>query len=182
MIKEIIVQFVCFEIAGENNEFISQWDQYTKGMSDSHEIILQQEIGNKKRTRYLSQHRCQADEFKFVFKKERRSAHFPEMEIKVRQLGGYTELEVQCKHETGEDESKIFLFITDPRTNIDEFRLLTNYHFLNTYKAYYESSSYEYILEFYVDNNQAEELMLQLKSQGRSFELGQYKESLLQGA
>jgi hypothetical protein len=70
MEKETIVQFVFFETAGENNEFIAQWDQYSKGMPKKHEIRLQQEVTSKKKTKYLSQHWCFDDEFKFIFKKK----------------------------------------------------------------------------------------------------------------
>src|SRR6187399_3549617 len=107
MENEIIVQFVFFETMGDNNEFISQWDQYSKEMKNIQKIKLQQEVGNKKKAKYLSQHYCYKDEFKFVFKKERRSAHFPEVEMRVRQLGGYTTLQTQWKHESEENESKV---------------------------------------------------------------------------
>src|SRR5688572_2013324 len=99
MENEIIVQFVFFETMGDNNEFISQWDQYSKEMKKIQKIKLQQETGNKKKAKYLSQHSCYKDEFQFVFKKERRSAHFPEVEMRVRQLGGYTPLQMQCRSE-----------------------------------------------------------------------------------
>jgi len=180
MEKETIVQFVFFETAGDNNEFIAQWDQYAKGMTKKHEIRLQQEITSKKKSKYLSQHWCYDDEFKFVFKKERRSAHFPEVEMRVRQLGGYTTLQTQWKHESEENESKVFLFISSPATSLDECKQFLHYRYLNIYKAYFESSNYDYILEFFVENDQTEAFMEQLKSQNRHIESGVYKESVLE--
>lgn len=180
MEKETIVQFVSFETQGDNNEFIAQWDQYSKGMNKKHEVRLQQEIGSKKKAKYLSQHWCFDDDFKFIFKKERRSAHFPEVEMRVRQLGGYTTMQVECEHESEEDESKIFVFITSPGTNVDDCKKLSHYRYLNIYKAYFESSTYDYILEFFVENSNTEEFIEQLKIQNRHIESGMYKECISQ--
>jgi hypothetical protein len=176
-----IVQFVWFETAGDKIEFMSQWDQYSKEMISIEPIRLQQEIGNRKPARYLSQHSCFQDDFRFVFKKGRRSSRFPEIEMKVRQLGGYVQSQVECKHSSRKDESKIFLFITGSETNIDIFRQLSYYRFLNIYEAYFESSNYNYILEFFVKNNYVDEFMDQLKLQNRHFESGMYKECISQG-
>src|SRR6187549_2374237 len=120
MDKEIIVQFVFFETMGDNNEFISQWDQYSKEMKNIQKIKLQQEVDNKKKAKYLSQHSCYKDEFKFVFKKERRSAHFPEVEMRVRKLGGYTPLQVQSSRNSKENETKIFVFIPTQGMSLEE--------------------------------------------------------------
>jgi hypothetical protein len=180
MEKEIIEQFVSFETAVDNIDFISQWDQYSKGMKNIQAIKLQQEIGGKRRAKYLSQHSCYKDGFNFVFKKERRSAHFPEVEMKVRQLGGYTTLQIECKHESGEDETKIFVFITGGEADVDILRKLSHYRYLNIYEAYFESSSYTYILEYYVENSLSAEFMDQLKIQNGHLESGMYKECVMQ--
>ena len=181
METETIVQFVWFETAGDNVAFMSHWDEYSKEMRKVQAIKLKQEIGSKKNARYLSQHSCNQDDFKFVFKKERRSAQVPELEMRVRQLGGYSASQMQCKRDSKKDESKIFAFITGSETDVDIFRQLTHYRFLNIYEAYFESSNYNYILEFYVENGHAEEFMEQLKMQDSHLESGLYKECLLQG-
>ena len=180
MENEIIVQFVFFETMGDNNEFISQWDQYSKEMKNIQKIRLQQEVGNKKKAKYLSQHSCYKDEFKFVFKKERRSAHFPEVEMRVRQLGGYTPVQIQSNRNSKTNESKVFVFMNGGEADMNAFRELSNYHFLNIYKAYFESSSHDYILEFFVGNDLGTEFMEQLKLQTSHFESGMYKECVLQ--
>ncbi len=180
MEKETIVQFVSFETQGDNNEFIAQWDQYSKGMNKKHQIRLQQEIGSKKKAKYLSQHWCFDDDFKFIFRKERRSAHFPEVEMRVRQLGGYTTMQVECKQDSGEDESKIFVFVTNQGVNVDECKQLAHYRYLNIYKAYFESCNYDCILEFFVENSNTEEFIEQLRVQNRHIESGMYKECILQ--
>lgn len=181
MQKEPIIQFVSFETTGDTAEFISQWDQYAKEMNDNHEIRLHQEMGSKKKSRYLSRHKCFDDEFKFIFKRERRSAHFPEVEMRVRQLGGYTIVQLQRDHDVDTDENKLFVFINRSAIDLDEYRQLTNYRYLNIYMAYFESSVHEYILEFFANKNSETELLEQLKSIGHHFELGMYKECLLQG-
>ena len=178
MQKEPIIQFVSFETTGDTAEFIAQWDQYTKGMSDKKGIKLHQEVGAKKRSRYLSRHKCYEDEFKFTFKKERRSAHFPEVEMRVQQLGGY--MIAQLQHDRDTDENKVFVFVNKPDADLDEYRQLTNYHYLNIYKAYFESSVHEYVLEFFTDKNYETELLSQVKLLGQHFEFGTYKECLLQ--
>lgn len=180
MEKETIVQFVWFETSGDNIEFMSQWDEYSKDIRKVQSIKLQQEIGKKRGSRYLSQHSCLKDDFKFVFKKERRSAHVPEVEMKVRQLGGYTTSQIQNKKDSRKDESKIFVFVTGFETNVDVFRELSHYRFLNIYEAYFESSNYNYILEFFVENVHTEAFMEQLKMQNRHFESGMYKECVLE--
>jgi len=180
MENEIIVQFVFFETMGDNNEFISQWDQYSKEMKNIQKIKLQQEVGNKKKAKYLSQHSCYKDEFKFVFKKERRSAHFPEVEMRVRQLGGYTPVQIQSNRNSKTNESKVFVFMNGYETDMNSCRELLHYRFLNIYKAYFESSNYDYILEFFVENDLSTEFMEQLKLQTSHFESGMYKECLLQ--
>ena len=65
--------------------------------------------------------------------------------------------------------------------DLDEYRKLTNYRYLNIYMAYFESSVHEYVLEFFANKNAETELIEQLKSIGHHFELGMYKECLLQG-
>ena len=100
--------------------------------------------------------------------------------MKVRQLGGYTPEQIQCHHESGADESKIFVFVTNPETNLDECLHFSHYHYVNIYKAYFESCQYAFILEFYVANIHTEEFMEQMKAKNRHFELGLYKECMLQ--
>ena len=180
MEKETIVQFVFFETAGDNNEFIAQWDQYSKGMPKKHEIRLQQEVTSKKKAKYLSQHWCSDDEFKFIFKKERRSAHFPEVEMRVRQLGGYTTLQRQNKKESKENETKIFVFITAQGMSLEECKQFAHYRYLNIYNAYFESCNYEYILEFFVENQHIDTFMEQLRAQSRHIESGFYKECVME--
>lgn len=179
MKKDTIVQFVCFETPVDTDEFILQWEPYNKLVSREQEVTLQQESAKKGRFRYVSQHRCHADDFQFVFKKGRRSAHSPEVEIRVREAGGYTPIQVECSHDSDTDESKILVFISTAEADLEGFRQLPDYHYLNIYQAYYESCTYSYILEFYIENNHAARLMELVKMQNRTAETGMYKECLV---
>ena len=100
--------------------------------------------------------------------------------MRVRQLGGYTTVQIQCKHNSKKDESKIFVFINGGEADMNACRELSHYRFLNIYKAYFESSNYDYILEFFVENDLSTEFIEQLKIQNRHFESGMYKECILQ--
>lgn len=176
MKKDTIVQFVCFETTVDTDEFKVQWEQYSKLVSNDQEVTLQQEVERKNIFRYVSQHRCLANDFQFIFKKGRRSAHSPEVEMKVKEAGGYSALQVECNHETEMNESKIFVFISATDINLRVYRDLLAYQYLNIYQAYYESCAFTYILEYFVKDIQAAHLMEQLIVHNRPSEMGMYKE------
>lgn len=179
MEKELITQFVCFETSGDNFEFISKWDQYAKAMINKQEIKLFQEIGINSKSKYLSQHKCYQEEFTFTFRKGKRSSRFPEIEMRIRQLGGYTVLQHECDHDSEPNENKIFVFLNDNENSLEEYRQCANYLHLNIYKAYFENCTHDYILEYFADKNLVDELITQLKLLKRHFEIGMYKECLL---
>jgi hypothetical protein len=175
MKKDMIVQFVSFETMVPTNEFRAQWDEYNKQVTGKQEFTLQQEIEGKNLYRYLSQHRFYEDDIPFAFKKTRRSAHNPEIEMRVKELGGYSALQLECDHETAANDCKIFVFLSSaPEPNL--YKELLSYRHLNIYQAYYESSAYSYILEFFADNREVPQLIEQLKLHNRVSEIGIYKE------
>jgi hypothetical protein len=175
MKKDMIVQFVSFETMVATNEFRAQWDEYNKLVTGKQEFTVQQEIDGKNLNRYLSQHRFYEDDIPFAFKKARRSAHNPEIEMRVRELGGYSALQLEFDHETAATDCKVFVFLsTVPEPDL--YKELLSYRYLNIYQAYYESSAYTYILEFFVDNSAVPQLIEQLKLHNRVSEIGVYKE------
>jgi hypothetical protein len=176
MKKDSIVQFVCFETPLNTDEFVLHWDQYCKQLGDGQEVILQQEAGSINGYKYMSQHILPGGEFQFLFKKGRRSSRFPEVEMKVKELGGYMPMQVECTHNTHPGESKIFVFVSHAETDMELYRKLSGYQFLNIYQAYYESSNYSFILEFFAENSSIPELIECLKLQIHSAETGLYKE------
>jgi len=99
--------------------------------------------------------------------------------MRVRQLGGYTSLQTQCKKESKENETKIFVFITAQGMTLEECQQFAHYRYLNIYKAYFESCNYDHILEFFVANEHIDTFMEQLRLQNR-IESGLYKECVLE--
>ena len=175
MKKDTIVQFVSFETTVATDEFRAQWEEYNKLVTGKQEVTLQQEVDGKNLYRYLSQHRFQEDDIQFTFKKARRSAHDPEIDIRIKEAGGYSTLQLECDHETAANDCKVFVFLS--RTaDLTLYKELLSYQYLNIYQACYESSAYTYILEFFADNGQVAQLIDQLKIHNRISEIGVYKE------
>jgi len=174
MKKDTIVQFVCFETTLATNDFRAQFDESNKLVTGKQEVTLQQEVDGKNLYRYLSQHRLYEDDIQFSFKKEKRSAPNPEIEMRVKEIGGYMALQLECDHETAADDCKVFVFLNSaPELTI--YKELLSYQYLNIYQPYYESSVYTYILEFFVDNRKVPQLIEQLKLHNRISEMGVYK-------
>ena len=175
MTTDTIVQFVSFETTEANNEFRPKWEESNKLVAGTSSVTLQQKVDNKNLHHYLSQYRFRENDTEFTFKKQRRSAHDPEVEMRVREVGGYSTLQLECDHEAAANDCKIFVFLNkDPELN--PYRELLSYHHLNIYQAYYESSAYTYILEFFVGDKEVPSFVEQLKSHNKVSEIGVYKE------
>ena len=180
MKKDTIIQFVGFETNLGLDEFIIQWEQYAKNFSSKNvEVTLHHQAGTKNRFAYISQHVWPETDFQFTFMKGRHSNHFPESHVKVIQAGGYAPLQIECIHDTDTDDVKLMLFINKAETDISVFKALKPYRCLNIYEAYYESSLYTYILEFFVEETQAPELIKQIQLHIVNPQIGTYKECLV---
>ena len=164
MRKDKVVHFVCFDTILDKDLFLAQWEQYTRSVNSDQDVTMQQSEKNGG-FRYIAQHRCTAGELQFLFTKNRRSSRTPEVEIKLKQAGGYSVLQEEKMNDAQPDEKKIFAFITDPRTDLDAFKQLTEHGKLNIYEAYYENCQYAYILEYFVKTKYAAELMEKLKTE-----------------
>jgi hypothetical protein len=177
MKKDTITQFVSFETSVATNEFRSQWEDYNKLVTGEQEVTLQQEVDSKSIFRYLSQHRFHDNDNQFVFKKGRRSAHTPEVEMRIKEAGGYSALQTECNHETDKNGCKVFVFLNNT-PDLTVYKELLSYQYLNIYQAYYESCAFSYILEFFVDNIHVTQLIEQLKIHNRISEIGVFKECI----
>src|SRR6266498_5266963 len=122
MKENTIVQFVSFETTLDSEAFIPQWEQYKRSVKSDVDVSLHQGVLKNGTFKYISQHRCPGGEFQFVFEKERRSSKSPEVEVRRKQAGGYSVLQLESKHDADVDESKIFVFILKPETDLDIFR------------------------------------------------------------
>jgi hypothetical protein len=176
MKKDKIVQFVCFETKAESGTFISQWELYNDMVKVKQDVTLLEESAYKNKYRFISQHRYSPDEVQFVFKKGIRSTHIHEVEMKIKEIGGYSPIQSDFSNDSDTEESKILLFLNCNESELKFFRQLPDYHFLNIYQAFYESCNYSYILEYFIENKFAEQLIDTVKAQNRNAEIGMYKE------
>lgn len=176
--KDTIVQFVCFITKLELDEFAPKWEQFAKRLTGKkQETDLQEHISeSKNKFRYISRHEWAAEDFQFSFMNDRKSEHFPEQNVKVVQIGGYISQTTKKYHEKDSDVTLIS-FISHNETDMDFYRQLTLPHHLNIYQAFYENCTYGYILEFFVPENDSQELLEQLK-QRPDAETGMYKACL----
>jgi hypothetical protein len=177
MKKNTLIQFVCFKTILETSRFVPQWEQFVKpptGM-DRDSIFLQQAI-TKSSFKYVSQHHWPEDDFQFVFMKGRHSENFPESRARVVQAGGYIPLQLNHKQVAEDEYIKIMAFSGDQQISLSECRELEPYQFLNIYQAYYESSMYSVILEYFVMEKDAPVLLRQLKDKFPDMEAAIYKE------
>jgi len=181
MKKDTLVQFVCFETSLELDVFAPQWEDLVKnaGTKGPKAIILQEAI-SKTRYKYVSEHIWPQDDFQFVFMKAgRHSEHFPETGVKVIQAGGYIPLVVgNKKSNSNEGAIKILVFTTNAKTDISLLSDLPCNN-LNIYEPYYESSMYAYILEYFVSESDAADLLQQLKANVTAPEIAIYRECLV---
>ena len=178
MKAEKIVQFVCFETILPSEQFILKWEEYARSVNSDLDVTMQQSEKNGV-FRYIAQHRCVAGEFQFFFTKSRRSSRTPEVSIREKQVGGYSILQVERTSEAHSDESKVFVFLSDPSADLNQYRQITSHAKLNIYEAYFENCQYSYIIEFFVKNKFVAEFLDQLKQYDLA-ELGIYKECVLQ--
>lgn len=173
-----IVQFVIFETTLDSKQFIKRWDGYKRSVNSDLDVVLQQSERNGTFS-YVAQHYCAPGEIQFDFAKEGRTSRVHQVQIKSKQLGGFSLLQSERIDDANADESKVFIFIADPHADINVYRHLTTRNKLNTYEAFYQNCSYAYILEFFVKNKYIAELLKQLK-QFDTHEIGVYKECIMQ--
>ncbi len=179
MKKNTIVHFVGFVTALEPDEFAPNWERYAKQfMNKKKGSGFQQHITSRKnKLNYLSQHEWDDPGSNFTFMSGRKSEHFPEHNVRVTQLGGYLLLDSPKAGQAREGDIKLIAFIGHEETDTS-FYLQLPYHSLRINQAYYESCLYGYILEFFVTDNQADELLQQLRERP-GVETGIYRECVL---
>ena len=176
MIKDPVIQFVCFVTKLEPDQFIAEWEPYAKKLHPKkQEPNLLELVGTaKNKFRYVSQHQWHGADFNFAFMNKSRTENFPEHNIKVVQVGGYI-LTSGKKYAEKDGDVKMIAFLSHNETDIDFYRRLPRFQHLDIYQAYYESCTYGYILEFCVAEADADELLGQLQ-QRHGVESGIYKE------
>jgi len=176
MKEKTIVQFVVFETTLDSREFFVRWEQYNRSVNDEATATLQRHVLENGKFKYISQHKCSSNEFSFVLNKERRTAKNPVAEIRKKLTGGYSAIQLEYDGEMKADESKIMIFVLDQSADLDGFRQFSVHGKLNIYEAYYENCEFAYILEFFVKNEYASDVLQQLKILTSFAEAGIYTE------
>jgi hypothetical protein len=172
-----IVQFVSFETVLDSDKFIPQWELFNRSAKTVLRVTLQQSE-RKGGFHYMAQHRYAEGEFQFVFEKRAKSSRTPEVEIKARQAGGYSILQLDRKTDCSDHENKVFVFLTDVQTDMQPYQQLSVNKNLNIYEAFYENCQYVYILEYFVNHKEEAAFLEQLRLFcPNKFEV--YKECLL---
>lgn len=179
MSTDKIVHFVWFETSLDKDQFIPKWESFVRSDNSDGDVTLQ--VSKKNNLfRYIAQHRCGADEFQFIFTKAAKITRSKEVEIKVKQVGGYSVLQEEKTNETKSGESKVFAFLSN-NTDLKNYKEMQFNSKLNIYEAYYENCEFAYILEYFVKDKSVTELVEQLQQQNTA-EIGIYKECLVHAA
>jgi len=175
--KDTITQFVCFITKVGPDQFINEWEPFAKRLQHKkQEPDLLELVGEaKNKFRYISKHEWPDRDFHFSFLGEKKSEHFSEHTVRVMQVGGYRSL-INGKKYTEEDtDVKLIAFVSHNENDMDAYRRLPLFRHLDIYEAFYESCTYGCILEFYVAEADADEL-LRLLQQRHGVETGIYKD------
>jgi hypothetical protein len=177
MKKDSIIQFTCFGTQMELDEFMPKWESYAKKFMPGTCTGLLQDAGAKSRYKYVSQHEHTQNSDRLPIAKGRNEDHFAEPKVKVLQCGGYTILQAVNSRVNKDSCTKIMAFVSHSENDIDFYRQLLPSS-VNIFEAYYESCTYSYILEYFVPEIQAEDILQQLKSR-HGVEVSVYKECLV---
>ncbi len=180
MIKDTIVQFVCFLTNLELDEFSPEWERYGDQLKDkkAEPVLLQQVSVNKNKFRYVSAHVWPERDFHFTFINERPSKYFPENKVRILQAGGYKPIQIEKRKSTFNADNRILAFISHNETDITFYQQLPLYSSLNIFQAYYESCTYGFILEFFVPEINVMDLLQELKKRD-GLETGIFRECLV---
>jgi hypothetical protein len=158
-----IVQFVGFITALGSDKFVERWEFYVQQLNGNKtKSSLQKQSGAKSRFKYISQHLCAQEDFKFSFMNKRASEHFPEHNVRVVHAGGYMPLQIESNRQDKKGNVNVMVFIKNQGADISFYRKLLLYYKLNIYQAYYENCAYAYIMEFLVKESDTYNFMLQI--------------------
>ncbi len=180
MKKDTIYQFVCFVTALGPDDFAPQWEKFAKRLkvSKADAPLVQQTSGSKNRFRYISTHEWSEQDIQFSFMTNKKVEHFPEHSVRVVQIGGYVPFQIKKKHNEDENDVKVMAFIGHNENDLDFYTQLPQAKHLNIFQAFYENCTFAYIMEFFVSESDAAEL-LQILKQRSGVEVGIYKECLV---
>ena len=160
MKQETIVQFVCFTTDLGMEEFAPELESRTGQFKNSNTktMLYRMVTGNKNSFSYISKFEWPENEFQFVFKNDGRSGRFSEHRARALQIGGYKNIQQKKQYNKKDNDVTIIAFIHHHETNIAFYEELPFYSKLNIHQAYYENCTYGYVIEFFVQEENADAL------------------------
>ena len=170
-----IVHFVYFETILNSEQFITKWEHFLRSANSDADVTVQESKKNNLFT-YIAEHRCNADEFQFIFTKAAKLTRAKETEIKTVQLGGYSIIQEEKTGRANTNESKVFVFLGFA-DDISFYKQMQASGKLNIYEAYFENCAYAYILEYFVKNKLVDDFQKTLH-QNSTAAVSIYKECL----
>ena len=180
MLKDTIVQYVCFITNLSLDEFLPEWERYAKRMKAENcaVTLYRQTPDTKNRYHYFSRHEWTDNDSNLSFFENRKSEHFPEHIVKVVQAGGYLRLPSIKRKQQAAGDITLLAFVGHNDPDIEFYQELTPFSQLTIHQAYFESCSYGHILEFIVPNREANTLVSLMKPR-TTVETGLYNECIL---
>jgi len=171
-----IVHFVGFITNLQLDEFSPLWESYMQRLTSGPETVTLEKAASKQKSlfRYLSQHECSMDDFRFTFLKGGGRSNFPERKARVVQIGGYVPVQRHARRNKIKDEVKVVAFVSGGNPELNYYRRL-NISQLNAYEAYFENCTYNHVLEFFMHEPDMPLLLAQLKTSS-GIEWAIYKE------
>jgi len=160
-----IVHFIGFVTNLHFEEFSPLWESYIRRITEATGKNTVIKIAEKRKNlfRYLSRHESGSTEFRFTYTKSGVPVKFPERKATVISAGGYQLVQQQCPSNTVTNDVKVLAFLPPGETELNFYHRQL-YRHLNIYEAYFENCIYSYILEFYIQKQDAEALVKELKS------------------
>lgn len=157
-----IVQFIAFETTLNATAFNLKLNEFSKSSNSETDFTLQQ-TEKSGAFKYVTQHRLEASETKFLFTKPKKTSKAAEVSLREKQAGGYSIIQQERKNDLAKGEQKIFVFFIDSVYDYTEYKQLCTNATLNIYEAYYQNSTYTAILEIFVEKDNAANLVEALK-------------------
>lgn len=167
-----IVQFVAFETTLNATAFNLKLNEFSKSSNSEIDFTLQQ-TEKSGAYKYISQHRLSVSETKFLFTKPKKTSKAAEVSLREKQAGGYSIIQEERMTDIAKGEQKIFVFFLDSVYDFSAYKQLCTNATLNIYEAYYQNSTYTAILEIFVKQDHAANLVEALK-QITTAEIGIY--------
>ena len=168
MDKNSIVLFASFATELDPRSFIEVWEPFAKGLVGNYDRITLHETLNRNRSKtfgYLSQHVCDRENFRFTVLKGQAQSLFRQHQGRMSFAGGYIPVQVHTKEIDVEGDVKVVAFLSPSETDLSFYHRQV-YRHLNIFKAHFETCTYSYIMEFFLQESEAPALVKELKARG----------------